>query len=44
MVTLYNVTDIRTGQRYSIAVVKARNAKWFVPNEALSDDDELTGH
>lgn len=33
MITLYNVIDIRTGQFHSVAVVKARNAKWFVPAE-----------
>lgn len=31
MITLYDVVDIRTGQRHSVAVVKARNAKWYVP-------------
>lgn len=31
MVTLYNVIDTRTGKYYSVAVVKARNAKWFLP-------------
>lgn len=33
MVTLYNVIDIRTGQFHSIAIVKERNAKWFIPAE-----------
>ena len=31
MVTLYDVIDIRTGVYYSVAVVKQRNRKWFVP-------------
>jgi hypothetical protein len=31
MITLYNVIDIRTGQHYSVVIVKQRNAKWFVP-------------
>lgn len=31
MITLHNVIDIRTGQRHSVAVVKPRNAKWYVP-------------
>ena len=31
MVTLYNVIDTRTGQHHSVAVVKERNAKWFIP-------------
>ena len=31
MVTLYNVIDTRTGNYYSVAIIKQRNAKWFVP-------------
>ena len=31
MVTLYNVIDTRTNQYHSVAVVKERNVKWFVP-------------
>lgn len=31
MVTLYNVIDTRTNQFHSIAVVKQRNVKYFVP-------------
>ena len=31
MVTLYNVIDIRTEQFHSVAVVKERNVKWFIP-------------
>lgn len=35
MVTLKNVIDTRTGQFHSVAIVKARNAKFFIPaNEA----------
>lgn len=33
MITLYDVIDIRTGQHHSIAVVKQRNAKWFIEAE-----------
>lgn len=33
MVTLYNVMDIRTGNVYSVVVVKASKAKYFVPVE-----------
>ena len=33
MVTLYNVIDIRTGQFHSVAKVKPRNVKWFIPAE-----------
>ena len=33
MVTLYDVIDTRTGQYHSIAIIKERNAKWFVPAE-----------
>ena len=31
LVKLYNVVDIRTQQFHSVAVVKERNAKWYVP-------------
>ena len=31
MVKLTNVIDIRNGQFYSVAMVKPRNVKWFVP-------------
>ena len=30
MITLYNVIDIRTNQFHSVAIVKNKNAKWFV--------------
>ena len=30
MITLYNVLDTRTSQHYSVAVVYAQHAKWFV--------------
>ena len=34
-VKLYNVIDTRTNQFHSVAIVKERNARWFVPaNEA----------
>lgn len=33
MVTLYNVIDIRTDQFYSVAIIKKRNAKWFIKAE-----------
>ena len=33
MVTLHDVIDIRTGQWYSVAVVRAKNVKWFIPAE-----------
>ena len=36
MITLYDVTDIRTGQRYSVVRVKAGKARWFVPAEENS--------
>ena len=37
MVTLYNVIDTRTGNYYSVVIVKQRNAKWFreVNNENI---------
>ena len=37
MVTLYNVVDKRTGLFHSVAIVKQRNAKWFVPVEEVND-------
>lgn len=33
MIKLYNVIDTRTQQFHSVAIVKARNAKWFVAAE-----------
>lgn len=30
-VILYNVIDTRTGLHHSVAVVKQKNARWFVP-------------
>lgn len=38
MVTLHNVIDTRTNQFHSIAIVKERNAKWFVEVEDESED------
>ena len=38
MVTLYDVIDIRTGQFHSVAIVKARNAKWFIPAETEGEE------
>lgn len=31
MITLYNVLDTRTNQVHSIAIIKEKNVKWFVP-------------
>lgn len=28
-IKLFNVIDIRTGQFYSVAIVKEKNVKWF---------------
>ena len=40
-VKLYNVIDVRTNQFHSIAIVKERNAKWFVPvDEPEAEADE----
>ena len=36
-VTLYNVIDTRTGQFHSVAVVKEKNAKYFVPADEESE-------
>ena len=30
MITLYNVIDTRTGLFHSVAIIKERNAKYFV--------------
>ena len=38
MVTLYNVTDIRTGRRYSVAIVKRQYVRYFVPDEVEETD------
>lgn len=32
-ITLHNVIDTRSGNYYSVVVVKERNAKWFIPAE-----------
>ena len=37
MITLRNVIDIRTNQFHSVAVIKAKNSKWFIP--AVMDED-----
>lgn len=37
MIELYNVRDIRTNKIHSVVIVKARNAKWFVPVEEGED-------
>ena len=36
MITLYNVIDTRTGQRYSVAIVSKKNANFFIP----ADEEE----
>ena len=41
MVTLHNVIDTRTGQFHSVAVVKERNVKYFVPAEDAEETAEL---
>ena len=39
MVRLENVIDIRTNQFYSVAIVKERNVRWFVPaNEEETEE------
>ena len=40
MITLRNVVDIRSGQYHSIVIVKARNARYFVPAEEWDDGEE----
>lgn len=34
MITLNNVIDIRTGLVHSVAIVREKNAKYFIPAEA----------
>ena len=38
MIQLENVIDIRTGQFHSIAKIKPRNVKWFVPANTEGDN------
>lgn len=38
MIKLFNVIDIRTGQFHSVAIVKERNAKYFIPVNTEVDD------
>ena len=38
MITLYDVIDIRTGLYHSVAKVKPRNVKWFVPANSEGDN------
>ena len=37
MIKLENVIDVRTGQYHSVAIVKERNAKYFVPADEEPD-------
>lgn len=39
MITLYNVIDIRTYTFYPVAVIKRKNAKWFVFAEEGGDGE-----
>lgn len=32
-ITLFNVIDTRTNQFHSVAIIKRKNARWFVPYE-----------
>ena len=47
LIKLYNVVDIRTNQFHSVAIVKERNVKWFVPiiivesEEAENEPEEI---
>ena len=38
MITLTNVIDIRTGLFHSVAIIKQRNAKYFIPAEGDHND------
>lgn len=37
MIRLENVIDIRTGQFHSVAIVKERNVKYFIPASEVDD-------
>lgn len=39
-ITLYNVIDMRTNKFHSVARIKQRDAKWFVPVEEEGDKYE----
>lgn len=38
MITLYNVIDVRTGLHHSVAIVKERNARFYVP--VVTEEEE----
>lgn len=38
-IKLYNVIDIRTDQFHSVAVIKAKNAKWFIPADEAETEE-----
>lgn len=40
MVTLRNVIDTRTGKHHSIAIVKEKNARYFVPADEMESEEE----
>ena len=39
-VKLYNVIDTRTGQFHSVAIVRQRDVKWFVPANESEEEAE----
>lgn len=40
MVTLRDVIDIRTGKHHSIAIVKEKNARYFVSTDTMESEEE----
>lgn len=39
MIRLENVIDIRTNQFHSFAIIKKRNAKWYVPASEVEQEE-----
>ena len=42
MITLHDVIDTRTGRHYSVVMVKANKAKWFIPAPVGVEPDAAT--
>lgn len=40
LVRLENVIDTRTGKLHSVAIVKEKNVKWFIPVNEEEDAEE----
>ena len=44
MIKLYDVVDTRTNQFHSIAIIKERNAKWFVPATEVESEPVIANY